>query len=83
MINLIQKKQNDTPHFNIMLSEEHLANKIFVNNVAMVVVMNQTLNICIIVCCYNETESQSYKGLRLRLEKVNTDDSSCTDRVVV
>ena len=38
-----------------MLSKEHLANKVLVNNVAMVIVANQTLNISIIRHHYNKT----------------------------
>jgi hypothetical protein len=42
-----------------MLSEEHLANKILVNNVATVIVANETLNMSIIGCRYNETVSHT------------------------
>ena len=61
--NLIQKKQNHRPHLNTMLGKEHLANKILINNVAVIIVLNQTLNMSIIICCYNETDSETQKGL--------------------
>jgi hypothetical protein len=76
MINLVRQKQEvqeHTPHLDTMLGKEHLANKVLINNVATVVVANQTLHMSVIGHRYNE---QSDTQTLRKSIVLNTDDSS-------